>query len=252
MANLKLSELPDGNPAVAATDKVVAVRDVGGGDFEDVLVTPVTLDAAQTWTGDQTFDNSTIKLKGSDTGVTTFASANSGATDYTMNVPAANDTLAAIAAAQTLSNKTLTDPIETNGHRCTAQLDKTDDTLADVTGLVQTVVPGTYIFRINLDTISTANGGVQAAFKYTDTVVSALNALAKYIDAAAISAERFTGNADQDPIADQLVATVSLEITGTMVVTTGGTVQLQFAQNTTHVDTSSVLVGSSMEFIRIA
>ncbi len=55
MANIKLSELATGTPAVAATDKMVTVRDIGGGVFSDVLCTPVTLAAAQTWSGQQTF-----------------------------------------------------------------------------------------------------------------------------------------------------------------------------------------------------
>lgn len=249
MANTKLSQIVDGGAVAGATDKSVVVR--SGAD--DRLVTPVALDAAQTWTAAQTYTNSDIKLLGSSTGVTTFTSDNAGASNYTMHVPAANDTLAAIAAAQTLSNKTLTDPIETNTHRCTAQLDKTSSTaLSNITGLVQTVVAGTYRYEINLDTTSTANGGVKVAFKFTTAVASTLNSIAKAFDAAAVAVARFTTATDQAPILNALVATVACEMTGTVIVTTGGTMQLQFAQNTSHSDTSSVLVGSSMKFTRLA
>ncbi len=106
MANVKLSAIASGGAVAGATDVVVAVRS----GTTDLLVTPVTLDLAQTWTAAQTFTNSDLKLLGSSTGATTFTSDNAGATNYTMQVPAANDTLAVIGAAQTFTSKTLTAP----------------------------------------------------------------------------------------------------------------------------------------------
>lgn len=171
----------------------------------------------------------------------------------TLTVPSATDRLVARATTDTLSNKTLTDPIETNTTRSTVQLDKTTSVaLSNITGLVQTVVPGTYAYRIYLDTTSTVNGGVKAAFKFTATVASALNAIAKAIDAAALTAARFVTATDQASILASTTATVACEVMGTIVVTTGGTLQLQFAQNVSHADTSSVLVGSSMTFTRLS
>lgn len=140
-----------------------------------------------------------------------------------------------------------------NTVRSTTQLDKTSDTtLANVVGLVQTVVAGTYQYKINLDTVSTVNGGVKAAFKYTTTVASTLNSIAKAFAAAAVAVARFTSAADQGSILASTTATVACEMVGTIIVTTGGTLQLQFAQNVSHADTSSVLVGSSMTFTRTA
>ncbi len=52
------------------------------------------LATAQTVTGKKTFENSDIALLGSSTGATTFASANAGATDYTLTFPAATGTVA--------------------------------------------------------------------------------------------------------------------------------------------------------------
>lgn len=56
------------------------------------------LGVAQTWTAVQTFTNSDIKLLGSSTGATTFTSANAGASNYTLTIPAVTDTLAVLGA----------------------------------------------------------------------------------------------------------------------------------------------------------
>lgn len=53
------------------------------------------------------FAASGITLAGTSTGSTTFASANASATNYTLTFPAATDTVAALAATQTLTNKTI-------------------------------------------------------------------------------------------------------------------------------------------------
>lgn len=66
------------------------------------------LSHANTWAAVQTFTNSDFALLGSSTGKTTLTSDNAGASNFTMHLPAANDTLAAIAATQTLTNKDLT------------------------------------------------------------------------------------------------------------------------------------------------
>jgi len=58
----------------------------------------------------QNFAASGITLKGSGTGKTTFFSANASVTDYTITFPAATATLATLAGAETLTNKTLTSP----------------------------------------------------------------------------------------------------------------------------------------------
>lgn len=68
------------------------------------------LNAANTWSGVQTFTNSDIALLGSSTGATTITSDNAGGSNFTMHVPAANDTLVDLAGSQTLSSKTLSSP----------------------------------------------------------------------------------------------------------------------------------------------
>ena len=57
------------------------------------------------------FPASGIHLLGSSTGNTTFTSANAGASNYTITVPAITDTLDTLTATQTLTNKTLAGPV---------------------------------------------------------------------------------------------------------------------------------------------
>ena len=63
--------------------------------------TGVTVAGNNTWTGTQTFTNSQARLLGSSTGYTTFTSANSSATNYTLTIPAVTDTVAVLGTAQT-------------------------------------------------------------------------------------------------------------------------------------------------------
>lgn len=56
------------------------------------------INIAQTWTAAQTFTNSDLLLLGSSTGATTFTSANAGASNFTITVPAVTDTVAVLGA----------------------------------------------------------------------------------------------------------------------------------------------------------
>jgi len=65
---------------------------------------PLSQSITPTWTGLHTYTNSDIALLGSSTGKTTFTSANASGTNYTLTVPAANMTMAALDVAdQTVS-----------------------------------------------------------------------------------------------------------------------------------------------------
>jgi hypothetical protein len=66
-----------------------------------VTDTLAVLGTAQTFTAAQTFTNSDLILKGSSTGTTTFTSANAGASNFTLTVPANTGTLAELNLAQT-------------------------------------------------------------------------------------------------------------------------------------------------------
>ena len=78
----------------------------------DSNATLAALGTAQTWTAVQTITNSDLRLLGSSTGYTTFTSDNSGATNYTMHVPALDDTLVSKTSTDTLTNKTETNAKE--------------------------------------------------------------------------------------------------------------------------------------------
>jgi hypothetical protein len=65
------------------------------------------LNLAQTWTATQTLPNSGLLMLGSSTGATTFTSANSSPSNYTITVPDVTDTMATISAGQTLTNKSI-------------------------------------------------------------------------------------------------------------------------------------------------
>ena len=53
----------------------------------------ISVGSSYTWTGTQTFTNSLLRLLGSSTGYTTFTSANSSASNYTVTIPAENMTV---------------------------------------------------------------------------------------------------------------------------------------------------------------
>lgn len=153
----------------------------------------------------------------------------------------------------TISGVTLSGQISANTVKQSAQVDAASSTtLAALTGLVQTVVPGTYYFRANISGTSTGNGGFKLAFKYTTTALSSIEAVGRGFTATGVAVQHTTTATDQASLLATTSAVIDAEVEGTMVVTTGGTVQLQFAQNASSVDTSSAYIGSTMTFTRIA
>lgn len=161
-----------------------------------------------------------------------------------------------VGGTQTLTNKTFTGAIVGDTAKCSTQFDAvtgtTGATLTNVIGLVTTVVPGTYRFYLNLPGVATANCGIKTGFKLTTTVLTSIEATGRLMTAAAVAVQHTTTATDQATLAAQTAAVISTVIEGTMVVGTGGTIQLQAAQNVAHVDTTSVYVGASMTFTRIA
>jgi len=174
-------------------------------------------------------------------------------------------------ATQTLTNKSLTAPtitgvvagvpdltlaLGTNYTQvCTTQLDKTNSTLANIVGLTgfAVVAGGVYTFVANLSGTSTANGGLKVAFKYTTATMTALDATGIGLAADATGVVTHTTTAtDQASLFTGLAAIISVRIYGRITVNAAGTIALQAAQNTTHADTSSIYIGSSLTFTRVS
>lgn len=128
----------------------------------------------------------------------------------------------------------------------------TGTTLTNLTGLVQTVVPGTYKYRVFLPGVSTANSGMKVAFKLTTTVLTSIENLGKLFTASAVAVQHSTTTTDQTSYAAGTAANILVELEGTMVVGTGGTIQIQGAQNASHADTTTFYLGGTFELVRIA
>ncbi len=128
----------------------------------------------------------------------------------------------------------------------------TGATLTNLTGLVQTVVPGTYKYRVFLPGVSTANSGMKVAFKLTTTVLTSIEATGQAFAAAASVTAHTTTTTDQTTLIGSTTAALLAAVEGTMVVGTGGTIQVQGAQNALHADTTTFYLGGTFELVRIA
>lgn len=125
-------------------------------------------------------------------------------------------------------------------------------TYVDVTGLLVTVVPGTYRFSLRLpSTVANGTHGIKYAFHYVGTVVSVLEASSTGFAAAAVATQHTTTATDVADLYSSASITLFTDIEGTIVVTTGGTVQVQVAQNTSGASNTVALLGGTAEFTRI-
>jgi len=125
------------------------------------------------------------------------------------------------------------------------QFDKTNTTLADITGLTQDVTASrTYNFTANLYYDADATGGGKFAIGGTATATSIIYQINTICNAS----NTFVINSRQTALAGsagQAGCTAGhTQITGTITVNAAGTLTVQFAQNAAN-GTSSVLVGSS-------
>lgn len=135
----------------------------------------------------------------------------------------------------------------------TAQTANTNATYASVTGLLQTVVAGTYKFRCVLpSTVASGTGGIKYSFHYVTTALTSIEATAMGYTASAVAVQHTTTTTDVADLFSQAAVVIMTVIEGTMVVSTGGTIQLQMAQNTSNASNSIALVGGTMQFDRIA
>src|SRR5213592_4067929 len=82
----------------------------------------------------------------------------------------------------------------------------TGATLTNVVGMVLTLAAGTYLFRVNLPGVATANSGVKYGFKYTTTVLTSLEATGRGYTASAAACQHTTTATDQATLYAQTAA----------------------------------------------
>lgn len=154
----------------------------------------------------------------------------------------------------TITGATISGTISTNTVRTSASVTKNASAaFGNVTGLTATVVPGTYEFVCYLpSTVASGTGGIQYAFNYTTAVLSSIEATGRGFTSAAVAVQHTTTTTTQTALFNQAAVVIYAEITGTMVVTTGGTVDLQVAQSVSNGSDTIALIGGSMTFKRIA
>lgn len=154
----------------------------------------------------------------------------------------------------TITGTTLSANIESDIKRTSSALTANGTTTyANVTGLSATVVPGTYRFRCVLpSTVANGTGGIKYCFNYTTAVLSSLQSSAAGYTASAVAVQNVTSTTAQADLFTQAAVVIRVEIDGTMVVTTGGTVDVQMAQNTSNASNTVALVGGTLELVRIA
>ena len=126
-------------------------------------------------------------------------------------------------------------------------------TLANVTGLSATVVSGkTYRFEAFLFTASTSGGGVKFAVGGTATATSTIIQGASMSSGTTYAGNNSRATALGTAVGSALIGDGICRINGEIVVNAGGTLTIQFAQNTSNGADSSVLVGSYFVVTQLA
>jgi len=166
-------------------------------------------------------------------------------------------TVVTTAGTQTLTNKTITGAIDSDIKRCsTATTAQSTTTLANITGLTgfSLVASGVYDFEIDLQTTMTTNGGLGVALKFTTATLTSIQCQSTAFSASGVAqGSQNTTTTDADlKFNSKAAAYLRVIVKGTLVVNAAGTVAVQMAQETSHADTTTVLVGSTARFTRIA
>lgn len=129
-------------------------------------------------------------------------------------------------------------------------------TAATLTGFSWTVVAGgTYVFEANLPATMTTNGGLTVNFKLTTATLTSIQyqsyASTATDNSTAVSTQGTT-TTDATKMFDSKTAAYTLvALKGSFVVNAGGTFALQACQNTSHADTTTVLLGAYASVKRV-
>jgi hypothetical protein len=181
---------------------------------------------------------------GSSSGTSTLKAA--AAAGGTVTVPNVTGSVAVT------PNTTLFEP---DIYLCTAALTQNASaTYADITGLVATVVAGTYRVRAVLpSTVASGTGGIKYAFHYANSAaLSALEITGRGYTASAVAVQHSTTTTDVADLFTQAAVVLFTELDGVIVVSTGGTIHLQMAQNTSNASNTVTLANAYFELTRIA
>lgn len=132
------------------------------------------------------------------------------------------------------------------------QFDKTNTTLANITGLSVDLVAGRkYRFRAVLHITADATGGHKVAIAGTATATSIIYQIQSVNNGTSALAVTSRQTALAGSAGQAGATTVYCAIEGQIVVNAAGTLTVQFAQNAAN-GTSSVIVGSTFEVIEMA
>lgn len=156
----------------------------------------------------------------------------------------------------TISGVTTTGGITNSIVRASASLTKNASaTYADIAGLTFTnIVAGTYRFVAALpSTVASGTGGIKYSFNYSaGMVVGTLGSSAFGYTASAVAVQNSSTTTAQADLFTQAAVVIDTLITGTMIVTTGGTITVQMAQNTSDASNTIALAGGWFQINRIA
>lgn len=118
---------------------------IAGGTTSKTLTVPLDASVSGTNTGDNantTGNSGNIRLLGSSTGYTTFSTANAGATNYTLALPLADDTLVGKATTDSFTNKSIGAGKLTLEENASIALDPAGSADGKYTGITVTGVAG--------------------------------------------------------------------------------------------------------------
>lgn len=171
---------------------------------------------------------------------------------------AGTSTVVGTTDAQTLTNKTFTGAVDSDYKVLAAAATYAGTvTPATLTGFSWTVVPGTYIFEVNLPATMTTNGGLTIAFALTTAVLTSIQyqsyAATASDNTTAVSTQGTTTTSATKVFDSKTAAYTLVNIKGSMVVGTGGTFAWTGTQNTSAGggDTTTVLLGAYAKMDRV-
>lgn len=165
----------------------------------------------------------------------------------------ASSALVTTTSTQTLTNKTLTDFINTDAKSTTSIFSATSNVvMANVPGLsVNVTAAGTYAFHVHLATTAAGAGGVQVGLGGTSTWTS-INTTGYAYTASNVAVTTGTTATPGTAVVADTAAVIGVVLEGVIVVNAAGTVTVQFAQNVSNATASSVFANSYMQLIRIS